>query len=54
MDFIVSEFINLLIRREGGKPFYPLDNILGLSPYQQYSPLLPFWTIITTCFGAPS
>ena len=33
-------FSRRLVRREGGKPFYPLDNILGLSPYQRYSPLL--------------
>ena len=33
-------FARRLVRREGGKPFYPLDNILGLSPYQRYSPLL--------------
>ena len=32
-------FSRRLVRREGGKPFYPLDNILGLSPYQRYSPL---------------
>ena len=33
-------FSRRLVRREGEKPFYPLDNILGLSPYQRYSPLL--------------
>ena len=33
-------FSRRLVRREGGKPFYPLDNILGLSPYQRYSLLL--------------
>ena len=33
-------FSRRMVRREGGKPFYPLDNILGLLPYQRYSPLL--------------
>ena len=33
-------FSRRLVRREGEKPFYPLDNILGLSPYQRYSLLL--------------
>ena len=28
-------FFRRLVRREGGKPFYPLDNIMGLSPYQR-------------------
>ena len=28
-------FSRRLIRREDGKAFYPLDNILGLSPYQR-------------------
>ncbi len=29
-----------LVQRKGGKPFYPLDRVLGLAPYQRYSPLL--------------
>lgn len=33
-------FSRRLVRRAGGKPFYPLDNVLGLEPYQRYSPLL--------------
>ena len=37
---VLVTFSRRLVRREGGKLFYPLDNILGLSPYQRYSPLL--------------
>lgn len=33
-------FSRRLVRREDGKPFYPLDRVLGLTPYQRYSPLL--------------
>lgn len=33
-------FSRRLVRREGEKPFYPLDRVLGLAPYQRYSPLL--------------
>ena len=38
-------FSRRLVRHEGEKPFYPLDRVLGLAPYQRYSPLAaaPNW-----------
>ena len=33
-------FFRRLVRREGEKPFYPLERVLGLASYQRYSPLL--------------
>ena len=33
-------FFRRLVRRKDEKPFYPLDRVLGLAPYQRYSPLL--------------
>ena len=33
-------FARHLVRKPGGKAYYPLDRHLGLVPYQRYSPLL--------------